>query len=152
MVGVKVNVVNKTFPASYHFAISPFPHTALNVTCSPSHTMPLLTVAVDGADGTWFTITTTEVFTVHPLPFLTVTMYVPALAKVALAIDGFCSVEVNAGPLHENVPLPSDFKLIVSVSQTVAPVADTVGKAFTVTDTVAVVVASQELFDTTVTV
>ena len=70
-------------------------------------------------------------------------------------MDGFCIALLNAGlpgPAHAKVPLPCAVKLMVEVAQTVAPVADTVGKAFTITTTVAVVVASQALFEITVTV
>jgi len=38
---------------------------------------------------------------VHP-PAVTVTLYVPAIAVVALAIDGFCAEETKLfGPVHE---------------------------------------------------
>jgi hypothetical protein len=60
-------------------------------------TQTVLPVAL--ATGLVFTTTAAVVLAVQPLPFVTVTEYVPAMAVVELAIVGFCKVDVNAlGP------------------------------------------------------
>ena len=67
-------------------------------------------------------------------------------------IIGFCVVLLNPpGPLHENVPLPSAFKLIDSSVQTIAPVALTDGFGLTCTETVARAVALHLLSAVTIT-
>jgi hypothetical protein len=66
----------------------------------PEHTGVLLDAA--GVAGVEFT-TTAVVPTpdVHPLA-VTVTLYVPAIAVVALVADGFCTAETKLlGPVHE---------------------------------------------------
>ena len=55
------------------------------------------------------------------------------MAVVALAIVGFCIVDVNElGPLHEYVLPPLDDKLIVEPTHSVSPVAVAVGIALIV--------------------
>lgn len=73
------------------------------------------------------------------VPELTVTVYVPAAAALAVN-DGFCEVLVNPfGPLHEYVAPPPDVKLILAPSQTGVLLPDVaVSAEFTVTETVAV--------------
>jgi hypothetical protein len=85
---------------------------------------------------------------VEPLPtqpvvlLVTVTLYAPAAAVLALVIDGFCTVLLKPlGPLHIYVYVPLGLgvalRLIVPPAHIVGVlvVADTVGLAFTVTDT-----------------
>ena len=57
---------------------------------------------VSETDGVVFTTTVAVAVPVQPLASVTVTVYVPLIAKVAFALVGFWLVEVNPdGPLQE---------------------------------------------------
>jgi hypothetical protein len=59
-------------------------------------------VFVAAVDGIVFTVTLVEAVAVQPLASVTVTLYVPLIAVVELAITGFCIVfEYVFGPFHE---------------------------------------------------
>ena len=65
--------------------------------------------AADGA-GSGFTVTVVEAVPEHPFKSVAVTLYVPLIAAVELAIVGFCAVlEYVFGPLHEYVFPPDTF-------------------------------------------
>ena len=72
----------------------------------PAHTGPLL-LAV--AAGNAFTVTVVVAVLVHPLASVTVRVYVPAIAAVALAdTEGLRNADVNPfGPVHEYVVMPA---------------------------------------------
>ena len=73
------------------------------------------------------------------------------MAVVALALVGFCKVEVNElGPAHEYVLPPLDDKLIVEPTHSVSPVAVATGMVFTTTFAVAVAVQPALLVTVTV--
>ena len=84
--------------------------------------------------GVVFTTTFALAVAVHPFPSVTVTVYVPPIAKVALALEGFWLVDVNPdGPLQEYITPPDEDKESVSPVQTVDPDAVGLGKGFIVT-------------------
>src|ERR1017187_5277443 len=61
---------------------------------------------MDGA-GKGFTMAVVVVDEAHPLEFVTVTLYVPEAAIVALLITGFCSDELKLlGPFQEKLVPP----------------------------------------------
>ena len=106
-----------------------------------------------GADGVVLTVTETVAVAVQPLPFETVTVYVPELAVVILLILGLIIDEVKAfGPFHEYVPPPVAEKLIVPPVQFVVVLIEAlaVGLAFTTTFAVAVAVQPFEFVTVTV--
>ena len=54
------------------------------------------------ATGSGLTMTLTVPVAVHPLALVTVTVYVPDAAGVALGMEGFCkALEKEFGPDHE---------------------------------------------------
>ena len=53
------------------------------------------------AVGNGCTVTLVDAVAIHPFASVTVTVYEPEAAVVALAIDGFCRLEVNPfGPVQ----------------------------------------------------
>jgi hypothetical protein len=85
-----------------HAYVAPTTAGVVRFRVAPTHRGPLL--AAVGVAGT--ALTTTAVVPaalVHP-PTVTVTLYVPAAAKVTPAIVGFCNVELKLfGPVHAYV-------------------------------------------------
>ena len=64
---------------------------------APTQTVAPVALAV----GNGFTVTAAVAVAVQPLPFVTVTLYIPPFAKTALAMLGFWVVELNdAGPVQ----------------------------------------------------
>jgi hypothetical protein len=75
---------------------------AVRLIVPPTQTAPPLPAV--GADGIGLTVTLVlPAALVHPFT-VTVTLYVPAIAAVALAMVGFCEVLLKLfGPVHEKV-------------------------------------------------
>lgn len=82
----------------------PVPPLAVSVVLLPGQILAL--VGLIAAPEPVFTTTVVLAVAVQPPASVTVTVYVPAMAFVAPAMVGFCSVELKLlGPLHEK-PVP----------------------------------------------
>ena len=118
---------------------------------SPAQYAPVLDAL---AIGFAITVTSVLAFAVHPLAFVTTTVYVPPFAGVAFAISGFCTFDVNPlGPFQANevASAETNDNTIVWSAQ-YPPVLDavTVGEAFTTTTVVASAVQEFALETTSV--
>ena len=98
------------------------PPVALNHTFLPEHVG--LGPASAYAVGNALTVTSTLAVAVQPLELVTVTLYVPAIATVALVLTGFWRVLVQPpGPDHEYDVPPDELKLILCPAHKVEGVA-----------------------------
>lgn len=82
-----------------HVIVPPEQPVAESVTVPVPHLLPSIMV---GEAGIVFTTTFAVAVAVQPALLITVTVYTPAIAVIAVVLVGFCKVDVNElGPLHE---------------------------------------------------
>jgi hypothetical protein len=103
--GGLLNVLVNPFGPVHEYVVIPA-GPPVRLRALPAHTGPLL-IAV--ARGKTLIITVVVAVLIHPLALFTIRVYIPAIAKVALAdTGGLLNVLVNPfGPVHEYVVIPA---------------------------------------------